>query len=96
MATKFDIRKFAKEQKQFEPRRLTWLDKAIQADSIVGWQIVEIINEWMTNGPIRKDYPTKLSLARLIAKIDCVSCGEQIISALLTEVERGQATLPSK
>jgi hypothetical protein len=96
MATKFDIRKFAKEQKQFEPRRLTWLDKAIQADSVVGWQVVDLINEWIASGPIRKDYPTKLAFARLLAKLDCVHCGEQIIGTLLTEVERGQATLPSK
>lgn len=96
MAAKFDLRKFAKEHVPKQPKRQTWLDRAIESDPSVGWQIVDLMAEWVANGPIRKDYSTKEAISRLICKLDCVTAAEQSIRNLITEVERGQKSLPSK
>lgn len=96
MATKFDIRKFAKEHVQEHIKRPNWLEKAIATDPAVGWQIVDLLQEWLIGGPIRKDYPTKEAISRLICKLDCVTSTEQSIRNLITEVDRGQKNLPSQ
>jgi len=96
MASKFDLRKFAKEQVHKQPKRMTWLEKAIKSDPSVGWQIVDLLAEWIANGPIRKDYASKEAISRLIGKLDCVTAAEQSIRNLITEVERGQKNLPSQ
>jgi hypothetical protein len=96
MASKFDIRKFAKEHVQDQPKRVTWIEKVIAADPVVGWQIIDLLQEWLSGGPIRKDYPTKEAISRLICKIDCVTAEMQSVRKLITEVERGQKNLPSQ
>jgi hypothetical protein len=93
---KFNIRQFAKENPAAKAIRRTWLHKAIEANPEVGWQIVDLISEWIASGPIRKDYPGTYLFARLLMKIDCVTAGETTIVKTLQELENGQTELPRK
>lgn len=93
---KFDIRKFAKENPVEEKARPNWLTRTIERNPEVGWQIVDLIAEWVKGGPIRKSYPGTYLLARLLMKLDCVTAGETTIVNTLQELQNGQRSLPSK
>lgn len=93
---KFDIRKFAKENPANKPQRQTWLNRSIEANPEVGWQVVDLIAEWIAGGQIRKDFPGCYIFARLLMKIDCITAGETTITKTLQEFENGQRKLPSK
>lgn len=93
---KFDIRKFAKENPAAEKLRPNWLTRTIEDNPEVGWQIVDLMAEWVAGGPIRKDYPGSYLFARLLMKLDCVTAGETTITKTLQELENGQRSLPSK
>ena len=93
---KFDIRKFAKENKQPAAHDRTWITKAIQVDPIVGWQIVDLVKEWLARGPIRKEYPEPYIFGRMLCKLDCVLASDKTIYRTLKELEDGQRQLPCK
>lgn len=93
---KFDIRKFASENKTDELRKPTWLEKALKSDPDTGWQIVDLIREWVENGPIKKDYPVARYFARMLCKLDCVDAGEQSVYKTVKEIADGHKKLPSQ
>jgi hypothetical protein len=93
---KFDIRKFAKENKEVLTRDRNWMTKAIASDAAVGWQIVDLVKEWLGKGPIRKEYPEAHMFGRMLCKIDCVTASDKTIYRTLKELEDGQRKLPSR